>query len=75
MFWNYLYDESLIMEIFIVLFLDMPFEEISKLEEINNGEFVGADFKVCFYILKSLQQHQKITANAEIFPIGFCWGI
>lgn len=43
MFWNYLYDESLIMEIFMVLFLDMPFEEISKLEENNNGEFVGVD--------------------------------
>lgn len=38
------------MEIFMVLFLDMPFEEISKLEENNNGEFMGVDFQVCFYI-------------------------
>lgn len=45
MFWNYLYDESLIIygDICGVL-LDMPFEEISKLKENNSGESVGVDF-------------------------------
>lgn len=32
------------MEIFMVVFLGIPFEEISKLEENNNGEFLGMYF-------------------------------
>lgn len=45
MFWNYLCDESLIIygDIYGV-FSDMPFEEISKFKENNNGDFVGVDF-------------------------------
>jgi len=34
----------------MVLFLDMPSKEISRLEGKNNGELLGVDFQVCFYI-------------------------
>lgn len=71
MFWNYLYDESLIIygNIYGVL-LDMPFEDINKLKENNNGESVGVDFKVCFDILKSLQHHQKSLLMLRIFLLA-----